>query len=130
MRYYDTDGDELRGDTFDLCDAEWGAAEWGGVADVCKPEWSLVAFKVYMPLCSASIATRWNKESLKGEQALGAAQGDGSSCLLDFRHIRRSASVSPYQLPILCSLNGVLGRSSLSFSFLRCVGLRLFCGRA
>jgi hypothetical protein len=60
--------------------------------------------KLISPSSSASIATECNKGSLKGEQAFGAAHGDGSYCSLDFRHIQRSASMSPYQLPILSSL--------------------------
>lgn len=28
MGHYDTDGDDLSGDTFDICGAEWGDGEW------------------------------------------------------------------------------------------------------
>lgn len=35
----------------------------GSGADVGKAAWGLVAFKAYIPLLSASIATEWNKGS-------------------------------------------------------------------
>jgi hypothetical protein len=46
MGCYGTDGGDLSGDTFDLCDGMLN----GSVADVGEAEWGLVAFKAYIPL--------------------------------------------------------------------------------
>lgn len=88
----------------------------------------LVAFKTHILSCSCGIVTEGNKGSLENQKALKAAHSSGPYCPLDFRHIRRSTSISQYQLPVLCGLGKVLREPSLGVNFLQCVGWRLWTG--